>query len=195
MFFQTSRLVPPILWNLEASATAMTVEDGVYRRHPPAGDREHMNLPPNQRDGGHLAAGRRKARNQHKRGYGAGAGTRQESCDVPPGVGLNKVKVNLNDGEGFDEEGVDDEGDADEGVDDEGIDDEGVDEEGVDDEGFEDKGVGDEGVDGVDDEGVDDEGADEGVADEGVDDEWLMMELIMRGLMVKVMMKGSWEFS
>ncbi|CAL8378908.1 unnamed protein product [Boreogadus saida] len=55
-----------------------TVKDGVYRRHPPAGDREHLDLPPNQRDGGHLAAGRRKARSQHKRGYGTGAEERQE---------------------------------------------------------------------------------------------------------------------
>ncbi|CAL8384304.1 unnamed protein product [Arctogadus glacialis] len=44
-----------------------TVKDGVYRRHPPAGDGEHLDRPPNQRNGGHLAAGRRKARSQHKR--------------------------------------------------------------------------------------------------------------------------------
>ncbi|CAL8276941.1 unnamed protein product [Boreogadus saida] len=34
-----------------------------------AGDGEHLELPPNQRDGGHLAAGRRKARSHYKRGY------------------------------------------------------------------------------------------------------------------------------
>ena len=45
-----------------------TVKDGVYHPHPPAGDGEHRVLPPNQRDGGHLAAGRRKARSHYKRG-------------------------------------------------------------------------------------------------------------------------------
>ena len=51
-----------------------TVIDGVYRRHPTAGDREHHVSPPNQRDGRHLAAGRRKSRNQHKNARGDRAG-------------------------------------------------------------------------------------------------------------------------
>ncbi|CAL8382986.1 unnamed protein product [Boreogadus saida] len=54
-----------------------TVKDGVYHPHPPAGDGEHLDLPPNQRDGGHLAAGRRKARSLHKRGYRTEARQRQ----------------------------------------------------------------------------------------------------------------------
>ena len=54
-----------------------TVEDGVYRPHPPAGDGERLDLPPNQWDGGHLAAGRRKARSHYKRGYEPEARERQ----------------------------------------------------------------------------------------------------------------------
>ncbi|CAL8363316.1 unnamed protein product [Boreogadus saida] len=42
-----------------------------------AGDGEHLDLPPNQRDGGHLAAGRRKARSHYKRGYKPEARQRQ----------------------------------------------------------------------------------------------------------------------
>ncbi|CAL8233973.1 unnamed protein product [Boreogadus saida] len=54
-----------------------TVKDGVYHPHLPAGDGEHLDLPPNQRDGGHLATGRRKARSHYKRGYKTEARERQ----------------------------------------------------------------------------------------------------------------------
>jgi hypothetical protein len=60
-----------------------TVVKGVYRRHPPAGDREHPVFTPNQRDGGHLAAGRRKTRNRLKRDHGAGAGTHRDYATHP----------------------------------------------------------------------------------------------------------------
>ena len=58
--------IPPLKPRPERSRG--TVKDGVYHPHPPAGDGEHRVLPPNQRDGGHLAAGRRKARSHYKRG-------------------------------------------------------------------------------------------------------------------------------
>jgi hypothetical protein len=54
-----------------------TVKDGVYHPNPPAGDGEHLDPPHNQRDGRHLAAGRRKGESLHKRGYRTGAGRRQ----------------------------------------------------------------------------------------------------------------------
>ena len=43
------------------------VMDGVYRRHPLTGDREHHFSPPNQRDRGHLARGRRRPGGHLKR--------------------------------------------------------------------------------------------------------------------------------
>ena len=42
------------------------VLDGIYRRHPLTGDREHHFSLPNQRDGEHMAGGRTRPGSHHK---------------------------------------------------------------------------------------------------------------------------------